>query len=122
MKSMLLLALVPAAMLLIAPTRASAQTIEACQTDVASLTTLTESTVFLGDKGLFFQTKLLFHLSKATDALAAGDARDALHQLRDYQRDLGNATDNAVISAVDAAALQAGADVVIACLQAVLKP
>ena len=121
MMRMLLLGLVPAAVLLFAPAKASAQTIDVCQTDVASLTTLTETTVFLGDKGLFFQTKLLFHLSKATDALDNGDARDALHQMKDYLRNLKDAVGNGVISAVDAAALQAGANVVVDCLQAVLK-
>jgi FIMAH domain-containing protein len=118
----LLVACVPALALLLAPAPASAQTTpDECSADLASLTTLTETVVFTGDKGLFFQAKLLFHLSKATDQLAAGDVKDALHQMKDYLSDLAGAADNKVIAPVDAAALEAGAEVVIACLQAIPK-
>jgi hypothetical protein len=117
MKS-LLIALVPALALLFAPAPAFALTItDECQADIASLTTLTEITVFIGDQGLFFQKKMLFHLSKA----AAGNVRDALQAMKDYEDDLAGAVANAVIAPVDAAALQAGAEVVIACLQAIPK-
>lgn len=114
----LLIALVPALALLLAPAPASAQTITAeCEADIASLTTLTENTVFIGARGLFFQTKLLSDLSKA----AAGNVRDALQAMQGYESDLAGAVDNAVIARVDAAALQAGAEVVIACLKAIPK-
>lgn len=116
MKRMLFLALVPAIMLLVAPARAAAQTVDVCQADIASLTTLTETTVFTGDRGAFFQTKLLFLLSKAAAELAQGDVNRALVQMKGYERNLAGAADKGVIAAVDAAALQAGAGVVIACL------
>jgi hypothetical protein len=117
MKS-LLIALAPALALLFAPAPASALAItNECQADIASLTTLTENTVFIGDRGLFFQTKMLSDLSKA----AAGNVRDALQAMKDYESDLAGAVDGAVIAPVDAAALHAGAEVVIACLQAIPK-
>lgn len=114
----LIVASLSALALLFAPAPAFALAItDECRADIASLTTLTENTVFIGDRGLFFQTKLLSDLSKA----AAGNVRDALQAMKDYESDLAGAVDNVVIAPVDAAALQAGAEVVIACLQAIPK-
>ena len=120
MNTVTLLASATLVTLLSAAPHASASTAADCQLQIATLAEETTTTPFLrGDKGVKTELQLLFHLTKASDDLDKLDVRDALKQMEGYSTDLARAVGSATIAPSDAAALQTGADAVVACVQTI---
>ncbi len=119
-RTWLLVALLPAIALLLAPANAAASTISECQAAIGTLSLQTQGTTFLrGDKGAKVESQLLFHLSKASAMLDKADFREALKQMGGYSTDLSRAVGSDTVAPADAAFLQTGADGVVACINAI---
>jgi hypothetical protein len=119
-KTWILVALVPALVLFLAPARASATTVDDCQLDIDVLTTQTAAATYLrGDQGLKLESQLLHHLSKASNELTQLDFREALRQMDGYSTDLSRGVNAGKIDPASAADLQLGANTVVTCIDAI---
>jgi uncharacterized protein YoxC len=118
-KTLLAVALLPALVMLLAPSRAAASTVSECQAAIATLTLQTQGTTFVGDKAAKVESQLLFHLSKASSGLDKAEFRDAVKQMGDYSSDLNSAVISGTVAAADAAFLQTGAAGVVTCIKAI---
>lgn len=105
------------------PHFATATTITECQADVSALRLQTQAATYLrDDQGLKLEQQLLFHLDKTSIELNRADTRDALKQMGDYSFTLKRGIESGKINATDGAALQTGADGVVACISTIGNP
>lgn len=112
--------LAPAALvaLLLAAAPAQATTVADCQLQIATLAEQTSTATFLrGDKGVKTELQLLHQLTQTSKEMDQLDFRSAVKQMGDYSTDLARAVGSSTITVLDAAALQTGADSVVACIQ-----
>ena len=120
MKKVMTLGLFSLVALVLVPAQASASTAADCQLLIVALSEQTAATTFLrDDKGVKTELQLQHHLSKASTGLDQLDLKEALRQMRDFESDVANAIGSAVLTADDGAALNASADGVSACIQAI---
>jgi hypothetical protein len=100
-------------------TAAGAATTDDCQAKINALVTQTQSATFYGGQAEGNRADLLIKLDEASEKLAEGKLDDAVQKLTDFRTSvqlLASAT-KPKIDAEDAAALIAGADDAIACIQ-----
>ena len=108
------------ALLCVAPP-AVASTIAECQLQIVALSEETAATTFLkGDKGVKVEMKLLSHLADASQELTGQNSQQAFQQMRDYSSDVSSAVGAGILAAADGAALQTGANSVVACMQQIV--
>jgi hypothetical protein len=124
MKKMLLAALVPAFVLLLAPARAAATTVEECQADVAALSAQTQAALAdmqanRPDKADKTEAQLQWHLFKASRELGLADLQEALKQMGNYSTTVDRAIGSGTLSPDVGGGLQSGANVVVLCIQAI---
>jgi hypothetical protein len=106
--------------LLIAPMPAAATTVSECQGDIGTLLLQTEGTTFSGtngNKASQCQSKCEANLYQASKKLDQARFADAIAQMVDYKSSVQFCASKGFLGDVDAAALAAGADVVITCIQ-----
>jgi hypothetical protein len=114
-----LLVLFPA-LAMLSPGRAAASTVTDCLALIDTLQLQTDAATYLRDeKGAKLETQLLFHLSKTSNDVNEADFKEALRQMKDFSKNLSDGISSERIDATDAAALQVGADGVVACIQAI---
>lgn len=100
-------------------TAAGAATTDDCQAKISALVTQTQSATFYGGKAEDNRAYLLGKLNEASAKLAEGKLGDAIQKLTDFRTNvqgLASAT-KPKIDLEDGAALIAGADDAIACIQ-----
>jgi hypothetical protein len=120
MKTLMTLVLFSFVALVFVPARASASTAADCQLLIVALSEQTAATTFLReDKGVKTELQLQHHLAKTSTELDQLDLKAALRQMRDFESDVTNAIDSAVLTADDGAALNTSADGVSACIEAI---
>ena len=103
-------------------TSAGAATADDCQAKINALVTQTESAQFFGGQADANRADLLGKLNEASTKLAEGKYEDAIQKLTDFRTSvvqLGSAA-KPKIDTEEAAALIAGADDAIACIQSLL--
>jgi hypothetical protein len=99
---------------------ATATTVSECQGDIATLLAQTDGTAFTGtngNKASQCQSKCEANLFQASKKLDQARFADAIDQMAEYKNAVAFCSSKGFVSDVDAAALEAGADVVIACIQ-----
>jgi hypothetical protein len=116
----ILVALVPALVLFLAPAKASATTVDDCQFDISVLSAQTAAATYLrGDQGLKLESQLLHHLAVTSKELGQLDFKTALREMDGYSTDLSKGVNAGKIDPVSATDLQLGANTVIACINAI---
>jgi hypothetical protein len=119
--------LVPAVAVVLAVTGlmtdANATTTEDCQAKIDVLKAQTASAELFGQNAEMNRTGLLGKLDEATTKLAEGKLADAIQKLTDFRTTVEelNAAAKPKINPDDAAALIAGADDAIACIDSLLQ-
>ena len=105
-------------------TAASAATTEDCQAKIQALKDDTAGATFLGQNAEKNRADLLGKLDEASAKLAEGKLDDAIQKLTDFRTKVEElaAAPKPKIDADDAAALIAGADDAIACIQSLQAP
>ena len=116
----ILLGIVLSALLWIAAQPAQAQTVEECQTDIASLKAQTQNATFIGQNAAKDQAGLIGKLDSASTKLSQGKFQDALANLQSFRAKVVALDQQGKIDHEDAAALIAGADESIACVQGLI--
>jgi hypothetical protein len=103
-------------------TSAGAATADDCQAKINALVTQTESAQFFGGQADYNRADLLGKLNEASTKLAAGKYEDAIQKLTDFRTSVVQLSSAAKpkIDLDAAAALIAGADDAIACIQSLL--
>lgn len=98
---------------------ANAATVEECQAKIDALKVQTASAEFFGQNADETQTNLLAKLDEASAKLAEGKFADAIQKLTDFRTKVEelNAAAKPKIDPEDAAALIAGANDAIACIE-----
>ena len=103
-------------------TSAGAATADDCQVKITALVTQTESATFYGGQAEGNRANLLIKLNEASEKLAEGKYEDAIQKLTDFRTnvELLVSAPKPKIDPEAAAALIAGADDAIACVQSLL--
>ena len=101
---------------------ASAQTVDDCQLKIANLRTATADATFIGKNAEKDEAGLLGKLDSASAKLGEGKNADAIQSLNDFRDKVIMLNEQGKIDPDDAAALIAGADDAIACINGLETP
>src|SRR5215218_9948350 len=116
----ILLGLVLSALLWVAAQPAHAQNVDECQADIAALKVETQNATFIGQNAAKDQAGLIGKLDSASAKVSQGKFADALANLQSFRTKVAALEGQGKISSADAAALIAGADETIACVQGLI--